>query len=76
MMGKKFMFYWESNREWFTFVNDEPRLTNKSPELARKSYEEYQRYYSKEMEEKRAEFFRKVEEEVDYGDDDWVILTK
>lgn len=70
MMGKKFMFYWESNREWFTFVNDEPRLINKAPDLARKSYEEYQKYYSKEMEEKRAEFFRKVEEEVDYGDDD------
>lgn len=76
MMGKKSMFYWESNREWFTFVNDEPRLTNKAPDFARKSYEEYQRYYSKEMEEKRAEFFRKVEEEVDYGDDDWLIPTK
>ena len=45
-------------------------LRDDAPEIAKESYKEYQRYYSKEMEEKRAEFFRKVEEEVDYGDDD------
>ena len=69
MCAKKFMFYWESNREWFTFVNDEPRLTEKAPELAKESFEEYQRYFSKEAEEERRKFFEQIENDIDEGDD-------
>ena len=69
MCAKKIMFYWESNREWFTFVNDEPRLIEKAPELAKESFEEYQRYFSKEAEEERRKFFEQIENDIDEGDD-------
>lgn len=76
MMGKKFMLLWQDLKYSTLDKNMNFHLRDDAPEIAKESYKEYQRYYSKEMEEKRAEFFRKVEEEVDYGDDDWVILTK
>lgn len=69
MSAKKFMFYWESNKEWFTFVNDEPRLTEKAPDLAKESFKEYQKYFSKEAEEERRKFFEQIESDVDEGDD-------
>lgn len=70
MMGKKFMLLWQDLKYSTLDKNMNFHLRDDAPEIAKASYKEYQRYYSKEMEEKRAEFFRKVEEEVDYGDDD------
>lgn len=70
MMNQLFRFLWQEP-EYSTVDNNLVfHLKDDASEIAKKSYKEYQRYYSKEMEEKHAEFFRKVEEEVDYGDDD------
>lgn len=70
MINQRFRFLWQEP-EYSTLDNNLVfHLKDDASEIAKKSYKEYQRYYSKEMEEKRAEFFRKVEEEVDYGDDD------
>ena len=70
MMGKKFMLLWQDLKYSTVDNNLVFHLKDDASEIAKKSYKEYQRYYSREMEEKRAEFFRKVDEEVDYGDDD------
>lgn len=70
MTGPCFRFLWQEPEYSTVDENLVFHLKDDAPEIAKESYEEYQRYYSKEMEEKRAEFFRKVEEEVDYEDDD------
>lgn len=70
MINQRFRFLWQEP-EYSTLDNNLVfHLKDDASEITKKSYKEYQRYYSREMEEKRAEFFRKVEEEVDYGDDD------
>lgn len=70
MMGKKFMLLWQNLKYSTLDKNMVFHLRDDAPEIAKESYEEYQRYYSKEREEERRKFFKKVEEEVDEGDDD------
>lgn len=71
MMNQRFRFLWQEP-EYSTLDNNLVfHLKDDAPEIAKESYKEYQRYYSKEMEEKRAEFFKRIEEEeADEGDDE------
>jgi len=71
MTGPCFRFLWQEP-EYSTLDNNLVfHLKDDAPEIAKESYKEYQRYYSKEMEEKRAEFFKRIEEEeADEGDDE------
>lgn len=48
MSANRFPFYWNSNPDWYDFdENDQPYLTDKAPEMARKSFEEYKKIQDK-----------------------------
>ena len=49
--------------------NGQDHLTDKAPDLAKESFKEYQRYFSKEAEEERKKFFEQIESDIDEGDD-------
>lgn len=70
MTGPCFRLLWQ-NLEYSTLdENMVFHLKDDAPEIARESYKEYQRYYSKEAEEARRKYFEQLEREVDEGDDD------
>lgn len=52
MTGPCFRFLWQEPEYSTVDENLVFHLKDDAPEIAKESYEEYQRYYSKEMEEK------------------------
>ena len=70
MTGPCFRFLWQEPEYSTVDENLVFRLKDDAPEIARESYKEYQRYYSKEVEEERRKFFEQIENDVDEGDDD------
>lgn len=45
MTVNKFLLYWRSNKEWYKYDNNgNPYLTDKAPEMAKKSFEQYKEH--------------------------------
>lgn len=70
MTGPSFRFLWQEPEYSTVDENLVFHLKDDAPEIARESYKEYQRYYSKEVEEERRKLFERIEKEEDEGDDD------
>ena len=70
MTGPCFRFLWQEPEYSTVDENLVFHLKDDAPEIAKESYKEYQRYYSKEVEEERRKFFEQIESSVDEGDDD------
>lgn len=70
MTGRCFRFLWQEPEYSTVDENLVFHLKDDAPEIAKESFKEYQRYYSKEAEEARRKFFEQIERDVDEGDDD------